>query len=107
VCFSFFIFIAGRSLLQDGFNCDGAKRLAEVGGACNLLCSCAASLDPNLRSNEAKKTSETNRCKDMCGKCQAAAKDCKKGSSLPGPCSEGQSNQYVKQCINTWLKAQG
>jgi len=95
----------GRSLQQDfKFDCDGAKRISGVSNGCSLLCTCAGSLDKSLSGS--KKDAEVNRCKDSCEKCSSAGKTCKAGSGLPKECEEGQSNQYVKQCVTTYLKSQ-
>lgn len=89
--------------LPQDFNCDGAKQIGKVNNACNLLCQCAAALDKSLVGD--KKKSETDRCLKQCGDCSKAAETCKPGSGLPSACQEGQQNQYVKQCINTYLKS--
>jgi len=102
----------GRNLLQDKkdgkkdevtFDCDGAKRISSVNNACNLLCQCAGTLDKSLSGD--KKDKEVKRCKNQCEGCASAAKNCK-GKDLPKECKEGQDNQYVKQCITTYLKSQ-
>lgn len=86
------------------FDCDGAKRISTVNNACNLLCGCAGTLDKSLSGK--KKDDEVNRCKKQCESCAAAGKTCKAGSGLPKECEEGNSNQYVKQCVETYLKSQ-
>jgi len=98
----------GRSLQQDfKFDCDGAKRISNVNNACNLLCTCAGSLDPKLKGKQQEKDKAVDGCKKTCSACQDAGKTCKAGSGLPDACKEGQNNQWVKQCITTYLKAQG
>jgi len=99
----------GRSLQQDfKFDCDGANRISKVNNACNLLCTCAGGLDPTLKGKpQSEKDKVVNACKGTCGKCQEAGKTCKAGDGLPDACKEGQNNQWVRQCITTYLKAQG
>lgn len=86
------------------FDCNGAKQIGKVANACNLLCACAGALDKSLTA--ATKDKEVARCKDQCNSCSKEAETCKPGSGLPKACEEGQKNQWVKQCISTYLKSQ-
>ncbi|KAF6243419.1 hypothetical protein COO60DRAFT_1631569 [Scenedesmus sp. NREL 46B-D3] len=98
---------SGRSLLQNQrltatYDCNGAKQIGTVKNACNLLCTCAGSLNKAYATPNMKK-----QCMQLCNACQAAAKSCKPGSALPQACRAGQSIKEVNTCINTFLKAQG
>jgi hypothetical protein len=76
-----------------------------VNNACNLLCGCAGALDKSLSGS--KKDDAIAGCKKTCESCVSQGKTCKAGGPLPDACKEGTSNNYVKQCINTYLKSQG
>jgi hypothetical protein len=91
------------ALQEIPFDCNGAKQIGKVSNACNLLCTCAGALDKSLTS--ATKDKEVARCKDQCAACNKEAESCKPGTGLPKACEEGQKNQWVKQCITTYLKS--
>jgi len=94
----------GRNLLQD-FNCNGAKEIGKIGNGCKMLCDCAAGLTKGMSKD--KLESEKKRCMGQCESCKKEAETCKPGSGLPSACQEGQNNNEVKTCINTFLKSRG
>ncbi|KAF8059213.1 hypothetical protein HT031_005385 [Scenedesmus sp. PABB004] len=91
----------GRGLQQAvKYDCNGAKQINSVKGACNLLCTCAGSLNALYNSPNMKAM-----CTSICNNCAAAAQKCAPGSPLPRECSAGTSIKEVNTCITTFLRA--
>lgn len=76
--------------------------ISTVKNACNLLCTCAGSLNRAYATQNMK-----NFCIRTCNACSAAAQKCKgKGQPLPKECSAGTNIKEVNTCINTFLASQ-
>lgn len=91
---------ASRSLQQANYDCAGAKRIAKVKNGCNLLCTCAGSLNKNLATPNMRKF-----CNTQCKACSDAAQKCKT-NALPKECEAGRSFKEIGSCINTFLQSQ-
>lgn len=92
---------ASRNLQQAvTYDCNGAKQINRVKNACNLLCTCAGSLNKAYATTNMK-----NFCLKSCDSCSKAAQKCT-GNQLPKECEAGRNIKEIGTCINTFLASQ-